>query len=63
MERILIKIRNSAWRRTLSSSSKKKEDPYNVNEYSDPEDFYYDNYDDFWEYEEAEDYYNEHHKD
>ena len=46
-----------------SSSSKKKEDPYNVNEYSDPEDFYYDNYDDFWEYEEAEDYYNEHHKD
>ena len=46
-----------------SSSSKKKEDPYNVNDYSDPEDFYYDNYDDFWEYEEAEDYYNEHHKD
>ncbi len=45
-----------------SSSTKKKEDPYNVNDYSDPEDFYYDNYDDFWEYEEAEDYYNEHHE-
>ncbi len=46
-----------------SSSSKKKEDPYNVNDYSDPEDFYYDNYDDFWEYEEAEDYYNRYHED
>ena len=44
-----------------SSSSKKKSDPYNVYDYSDPEDFYYDNYDDFWEYEEAEDYFNEHH--
>ena len=46
-----------------SNSSKKKEDPYNVNDYSDPEDFYYDNYDDFWEYEEAEDYYNRYHED
>lgn len=44
-----------------SSSSKKKEDPYDVNDYSDPEDFYYDNYDDFWDYEDAEDYFNEHH--
>ena len=51
---------------TSSSSSKKKsnnDDPYNVNDYSDPEDFYYDNYDDFWEYEEAEDYYNRYHDD
>ena len=40
-------------------SSSDKEDPYNVYDYSDPEDFYYDNYDDFYEYEEAEDYYNE----
>ena len=39
------------------------DDPYNVNDYSDPEDFYYDNYDDFWEYEEAEDYYNRYHDD
>ncbi len=44
-----------------SESKSKKSDPYNVNDYSDPEDFYYDNYDDFWEYEEAEDYFNEHH--
>lgn len=45
------------------SSTKKKEDPYNVNDYSDPEDFYEDNYDDFWDYEDAEDYYNEHYDD
>lgn len=43
------------------SSNKKKSDPYDVYDYSDPEDFYYDNYDDFWDYEDAEDYYNEHH--
>lgn len=44
-----------------NKKSKKKEDPYNVNDYSDPEDFYDDNYDDFWDYEDAEDYYNENH--
>lgn len=38
-----------------------EDDPYDVNDYSDPEDFYYDNYDDFWDYEDAEDYFNEHH--
>lgn len=42
-----------------SSSSKKKEDDYGVNDYSDAEDFYYDNYDDFESYEDAEDYYDE----
>lgn len=46
---------------TKKKSSTKKEDPYNVYDYSDPEDFYDDNYDDFWDYEEAEDYYNEYH--
>lgn len=44
-----------------SSSKKKVEDEYNVNDYSDPEDFYDDNYDDFWDYDEAEDYYNRYH--
>lgn len=48
---------------TKKSTTKKKSDPYDVYDYSDPEDFYYDNYDDFWDYEDAEDYYNEHHKD
>ena len=42
------------------SSNKSSDDPYNVNDYSDPEDFYDDNYDDFYDYEDAEDYYNEH---
>ena len=42
---------------------KSDEEPYNVNDYSDPEDFYDDNYDDFWDYEEAEDYYNSYHED
>ena len=37
----------------------KPKDEYGVNDYSDAEDFYYDNYDDFDGYEDAEDYYNE----
>lgn len=48
-------------RTTKKNSSTPKEDPYNVNDYNDPEDFYDDNYDDFWDYEEAEDYYNSYH--
>ena len=43
------------------SPSTKDDDPYHAKSYSDPEDFYYDYYDDFWEFEEAEDYWNEHH--
>ncbi len=49
-------------RKTSSSSKKEKkkyEDEYNVNDYSDPEDFYDDNYDDFYDYYDAEDYYYE----
>lgn len=42
-----------------STDTKKYSDPYDVDMYCDPEDFYYDNYDDFWDYEDAEDYYNE----
>lgn len=47
---------------TFSWSSEKTndDDPYNAKDYYDPEDFYEDNYDDFWDYEEAEDYYYEH---
>lgn len=45
--------------RNSSSKSKKEDDEYGVNNYSDEEDFYYDNYDDFESYEDAEDYYNE----
>lgn len=35
---------------------------YNVNNYSNEEDFYYDHYDDFFDYEDAEKYYKEHRK-
>ena len=39
--------------------SNKADDPYNAKDYSDAEDFYDDNYDDFDGYEDAEDYYDE----
>jgi|GEM_PF-1731943 len=41
-----------------SSSTKKNDDPYHAKDYMHPDDFYYDHYDDFWDYEEAEDYWN-----
>ena len=46
-----------------SSSSKKStsSDPYNAKNYSDYEDFYYDNIDDFDGIDDAEDYYDSHH--
>ena len=43
-----------------SSSAKKSSDPYDAKSYAHPDDFYYDNRDDFWDYEDAEDYFNEH---
>ena len=49
---------------TTSSTSKKttttRSDPFDVQDYSDPEEFYYYHYDDFYDYEDAEDYFNEH---
>lgn len=46
-----------------SSSTKKKSssDPYHAKDYAHPDDFYYDYYDDFWDYEDAEDYWEAHH--
>lgn len=44
-----------------SSFKSKSVDPYDVNNYSNEEDFYYDHYDDFMDYYEAEDYYNDNH--
>lgn len=46
-----------------SSSTKKSFDPYYAKSYAHPDDFYYDNRDDFWDYEDAEEYYNEHKND
>ena len=43
-----------------SGSNSSKDDPYNAKGYSNAEDFYDDNYDDFFDYYDAEDYYNEH---
>lgn len=58
--------RDDPWVIATQSGTKKStsenDDPYDVNEYYGPEDFYEDNYDDFWDYEDAEDYYNEHHE-
>ena len=36
------------------------DDPYNAKDYATPEDFYYDHYDDFYDYDEAEEYWMEH---
>ena len=41
-------------------STTTKRDPYNAKSYYDAEDFYEDYYDDFFDYEDAEDYYNSH---
>lgn len=43
-----------------SSTKSKSKDYYNVEDYSDPEDFYYDYEDDFDDYYDAEDYYYDH---
>ncbi|MDO4474729.1 MAG: hypothetical protein Q4B75_08775 [Eubacteriales bacterium] len=42
-------------RKEKSNSNGQDDDPYHVYDYFDVEDFYDDNYDDFWDYEEAED--------
>ncbi len=46
-----------------SYSSKSSGDSYNAKDYDHADDFYYDYYDDFSDYEEAEDYFNEHSND
>lgn len=43
------------------SSKKKSSDPYNASNYLHPDDFYYDYYDDFWDYEDAEEYWKKYH--
>lgn len=42
-----------------SSSSKNSSDPYDAKDYAHPDDFYYDHYDDFVDFEEAEDYWDD----
>lgn len=51
---------SSRYSSSYKSSSKKDSDPYNAKKYRNEEDFYYDHYDDFFDYYDAEDYYREH---
>ena len=37
------------------------DDPYHAGDYAHPDDFYEDHYDDFWDYEDAEDYWEDAH--
>ena len=46
-----------------SSSAKKSSDPYDAKSYAHPDDFYYDNRDDFWDYEDVEEYWDQHQND
>ena len=52
--------RNTIKKKTNSSKKTQEDDPLDAKSYGNPEDFYDDNYDDFFDYEEAEDYYYEH---
>ena len=47
--------------RKISSYKKSSSDPYQAKDYAHPDDFYYDYRDDFWDYEDAEDYWEKHH--
>ncbi len=47
---------------SYSSKPNSSSDNYDIDDYGDPEDFYYENYDDFLDYYDAEDYYYEHKK-
>lgn len=49
---------SSSYSFTPYRSSSKDKDPYNAKDYTHAEDFYYDHYDDFFDYEDAENYYN-----
>ena len=50
---------NSFGNKSKSSSS----DPYDTKSYAHPEDLYYDYPDDFWDYDDAEEYWEEHQDD
>ncbi len=47
--------------RKSSTNKKSTSDPYQAKDYAHPDDFYYDYRDDFWDYEDAEDYWERHH--
>lgn len=45
---------------TRKPAQKEERDPYGAADYYDPDDFYFDYYDDFWDYEDAEEYWEAH---
>ena len=45
---------------TAPKETKEETDPYNAKDYATPDDFYYDYYDDFYDYDEAEEYWEDH---
>lgn len=53
-------MRSSSGNTSKSSGSKSTGDPYHAKDYMHPEDFYEFYYDDFWDYEEAEEYWEKH---
>ena len=46
--------------RKSTTNKKSSSDPYQAKDYAHPDDFYYDYRDDFWDYEDAEDYWEKH---
>ena len=46
--------------KSRSKKNASSKDPYDAASYAHPEDFYYDHYHDFWDYEEAEEYWEDH---
>lgn len=50
----------STTKKYTTTTKKKRYDPYHAASYRDPEDFYDDHYDDFFDYYDAEDYYYDH---
>ena len=46
-----------------TNTKSKSSDPYDAKSYAHPDDLYYDHSDDFWDYEDAEDYWEEHQDD
>ena len=58
--------RDDPWKTPSNNSYKNRSDndnPYNVNDYDTPDEFYEDNYTRFWDEDEAIDFYNRYHED
>ena len=60
MERLKQQNKNTGSSNTKKKNSSAKSDPYDVYDYTHADDFYYDHWDDFSDFEEAEDYFDEH---